>query len=572
MSLTVNLKKKVHRKIWEPIFTPIVAATVAGSVFAKHTLPIPLGDDNQAYYISGLSNCYQYAANEEAFGQLPNSGSAGTFGTGAAAYHHPVGSSFTASAGSTTGFTSTLTIPRDMRGYRFRCTGGTNKGVEGIIKSNTWGANSVITTQDTYAGAFDNTSVITLMTGRLWYYCPGATSGFNVYDWALNTWTAKNIGSGPAITTNEGCLIGTPAAECPTELSTATAGAVGLLTDTTRNWPVNSWKNSLIYILSGLGAGQYRYVASNTATTVTPDVNWGTAPDATSVYTMIGQWSDIASAGSTTTITSTIATPWTASQWIGYQVRAVAGTGAGQVAVITANTNAQLTFGAVGTGFDNTTRFVIENNDDALYFLGGAAVTLSKYTISGNTWSTLAPGAARSAAPAGGASGNFLGDLMDTLWRGVGAAAGGPNGPKCNGRYIYSFRGSAGGVLDVYDIPANTWVSSWSYGGVSNETFTTGTTWVDEDGFIWGQKDATGRFFRFDASKNELIPIGTNNVVQGAAVGGSRLLVDKYWDITNGKFVRWLTWQLNTSQQMMRMLDISTSSNYVPPVAPLWNQ
>lgn len=50
-----------------------------------------------------------------------------------------------------------------------------------------------------------------------------------------------------------------------------------------------------------------------------------------------------------------------------------------------------------------------------------------------------------------------------------------------NGRYLYSFRGGASNVLDVYDIAANTWISGIAY-GQQMETFTAGSCSVDLDG------------------------------------------------------------------------------------------
>lgn len=551
MALTINLKKKVHRKVWESVFTQLPVATAAGAIWVGDNFN--MGDGSQAYYITGVSSIYLYRKDEEAFGLLPNSGSAGTFGAGAAGFVHPVGPSFTASSGTTTSFVSTLTINRDLRGYRFRVTGGTNKGVEGIISSNSLGANSAFKTVDTYT-AFDNTSVIVLLTNRLWFYVPGATSGFNYYDFATNAWTSRSVVSGPAITANEGCLIGTPAQEAVMETGTASGAGTTTLLDATRSWTVNEFARCLLKVISGTGAGSYRYITSNTAGALTLDTSLTT--DATSVYEISGNWSDVASAGATTSITVGTGTPFTASQWIGYQVRAVAGTGAGQVATITANANNSVSFAAVSTAFDSTTRYVIEPNDDALWFLGGAAVTLFKYSISGNTWATVTPTAARAAVAGAGTSASWIGNVKDPLWRGVGSAGGYSGNLKTNGRYILSFRGTAGGVLDVYDIPVNTWYSGVNYAGASNETFTTGSTYCDIDGFIYVQKDATGRFFRFDVAKNDLQPLTTNATTQGTAISGARLIVDKYTDPANGKSLRWLYWALNTSTQIQRLLEI----------------
>jgi hypothetical protein len=277
-------------------------------------------------------------------------------------------------------------------------------------------------------------------------------------------------------------------------------------------------------------------------------------PDTTSVYVFTGIYSDLASAGSTTTITISAGTPWTASQWINYQVRCVAGTGAGQTSVITSNTTSQLTFGAVTTGFDNTSRYVIEPDDNAFFFLGGAAVTLFKYSISGNTWTTVSPGSARAGAPGAGMSANYVNDVNDINWVGVGTA-GGPGGARRqNGRFIYSFRGGASSTLDIYDIPANTWYSAHSYGGSSNETFTTGSVWCDHLGSIFGQQNVTGRFFKFTVLRNEMQPFSTCNITQSTAIAGARLVHDEYVDPTNGKEFLFLTFIPSTSSQIQRLV------------------
>lgn len=560
MALNINLRKKVHRKIWEPLFIATPVASAAGTILVGDDMNLGAhykGDTGRhAVYATGVSAIYWYNKQEEAFGQLPNSGSAGTWGAGAAGAFHPFGPSFTASAGTTNTFTSTQTIVRNLRGMRFRVTGGTNRGMEGIIKCNTYGANSVITTEDTYGVAFDNTSVIQLLTGRFWLYVPGATSGFNYYDWALNTWTSRSVASGPAITTNEGCLIPTAARFTEIDYGYVTSATSTTLTSASRNWDTNVHVRRLVHIISGTGANQWRYVTANTATTLTVDTAWATTPDSTSVFNISGIYSDLASAGSTTTITVSAGTPWTASQWVNYQVRCVAGTGAGQTSVITSNTTSQITFGAVTTGFDNTSRYVIEPDDNAFFFLGGGAVTLFKYSISANTWATVTPGAARAAAPGAGASANYLADVVDIDWVGVGTT-GGPGGARRqNGRFIYSFRGGAVSTLDVYDIPANTWYSAHTYGGASNETFTTGSVWCEHQGMIFGQKDATGRMFQFTVWRNEMIPLSTCNITQGAPISGARLMHDEHFDPVNGKEILFLTFIPSTSSQMQRMIQI----------------
>jgi hypothetical protein len=68
----------------------------------------------------------------------------------------------------------------------------------------------------------------------------------------------------------------------------ATAGASTTITDSTKAWEVNRWRNYVVRIMAGTGAGQYRPIASNTATALTVVGSWATTPDSTSVYTIQG--------------------------------------------------------------------------------------------------------------------------------------------------------------------------------------------------------------------------------------------------------------------------------------------
>ncbi len=69
---------------------------------------------------------------------------------------------------------------------------------------------------------------------------------------------------------------------------TATSGGNNTLTDTGKAWAANIFDDGIIWIWSGTGKGQKRSVASHTATEITVTVNWGTNPDATSKYVVIG--------------------------------------------------------------------------------------------------------------------------------------------------------------------------------------------------------------------------------------------------------------------------------------------
>jgi len=72
------------------------------------------------------------------------------------------------------------------------------------------------------------------------------------------------------------------------DAGTATAGAASTITDSTKAWEVNRWRNYAVRILAGTGAGQLRPIASNTATALTIVGTWATTPDNTSVFAIQG--------------------------------------------------------------------------------------------------------------------------------------------------------------------------------------------------------------------------------------------------------------------------------------------
>ena len=151
-----------------------------------------------------------------------------------------------------------------------------------------------------------------------------------------------------------------------------------------------------------------------------------------------------------------------------------------------------------------------------------------RYSISANTWTTLAPGAARAGAYAAGGTADWVDAIAAEEWT---------NGAYGNhytttivhqlGRYLYCFRGGASSTLDVYDIAANTWISGIAY-GQQMETFTTGSCSIDLDGVIYIQKEATGRIYRFNVARNVIEPFVLNPVPQGAAVVGDKMFLTTF--------------------------------------------
>jgi len=68
------------------------------------------------------------------------------------------------------------------------------------------------------------------------------------------------------------------------EKGNATAGSATTITKTGAGWTTNQWYSGQINILTGAGAGQVRFIASNTATVITATSAFSPAPDATSVF------------------------------------------------------------------------------------------------------------------------------------------------------------------------------------------------------------------------------------------------------------------------------------------------
>ncbi len=250
-----------------------------------------------------------------------------------------------------------------------------------------------------------------------------------------------------------------------------------------------------------------------------------------------------ATSATTTTLVQTGKT-WTASQWVNSQVRITAGTGAGQIRTITANTADTLTVATWTTTPDATSQYAIEGNDDFLYLLGNNAVTLYRYSISANTWSTLTPGAARAAAPGAGMSAHWVHSAESTDWNNESAII--------NGRWIYSLQGAATGALHRYDIAGNTW-QTVTY-SPSSETFTTGSKYALHNGMLYIQRDATGRWFALDFVRSELFPWGTMLYPQGAAIVGDTAFDVIYKD--GAAEIYYVHMAHNTSTVMLRQMVI----------------
>lgn len=240
---------------------------------------------------------------------------------------------------------------------------------------------------------------------------------------------------------------------------------------------------------------------------------------------------------------------WTANQWTNYQIRITAGTGIGQIRTIASNTTNQITVSSAWTVTpDATSQYEITGNDDFIYLLGNNAVTMYRYSISGATWTVMAPTTARAGAPVAGMSANWADKTGDANWA--------LETDIKDGRYIYSFRGGATGTLDRFDIAGGTaGAGAWANIVYVNnaETFTTGSAYGIFGRYIFIRKDATHRYFKYSLRGNYLKPLSTNLYPDSTAVIGDKMWLKSYNENGVDKLV-WLYSLRNTGTELHRLL------------------
>ena len=435
-------------------------------------------------YVSSGTVAHLYNPSEDGWVQVPSPGLTGTFGAGAAG----VAGSFSTG---TTVAASSLTA--------------------------TAGTTTTITTNQTLARDLRGYSV---------YFVGGTNAG------KLKTIASNTIGASAVITFTD---------------------AEVTAFDATSQYRL---KTPVWYVVSAgtLAAGSFRKYdfATNTWTSLTITglaATLGTDGTLVSTPAWIGSGfnsfaTGTATAGGASTLTNSAKT-WATNQWTNSQIRISAGTGLGQIRTIASNTATVITVSSAWTTApDATSVYSIEGSDDFVYYLGNNAVTLYRYSISGNAWSTLSPGVARGAAPTAGMSAHWVWEASEADWTNESAIL--------NGRYIYSFRGGAGALLDRYDIAANSW-SAVTYSPLT-ETLTTGTKYTYKGDYLYIQKDATGRWFRYDFPRASMDGWNTMLTTQGSAIVGDTSFDVTYTDgATKITYVHML---LNTSTVHLRQMII----------------
>lgn len=324
--------------------------------------------------------------------------------------------------------------------------------------------------------------------------------------------------------------------ETPYSVAITAASEYTLLTG--RVWVVNG---------GTLAAGSFKYydVATNTwnnGNQVGLPATIGT--DAKLVPTP-GYLEDFAlgtatSATATTLVKSTAA--WGVNTWANYQVRITSGTGAGQVRNITSNTATTLTVATWTITPDATSVFAIEGNSDYLYFLGNNAVTMYRYSVTGNAWTTLAPTVARAGAPVAGMSAHWIWAVEDPMWS--------LDSNYLNGQWIYSFRGTTG-VLDRYNISTNAWENDIAYSPKA-DVFAAGTSYAYGANSIYIMQPATGRLLRYNIAQHRMEPSSQLWYAQSTVHLGDRLFDAVYTD--GATELRWLYYITSNQTTLFRML------------------
>lgn len=550
-----NNLKILDRKEFQ-MMTPAPVATAAN----MFVISPGSGYKDYAMYVTSNTVQYLYSHDEDGWMQITSGAIGGTFGAGACGAYTPWSPTYTANGGSTTTVTvaaATHNISGTVVGdtIEFLSAGtatGQRRKITGITTAA--GAGNITLTLDSpVATAILNAHTFRITSGR--FYVLGAgTIG-------AGSWKSFDLGtfgwSGNLTVTNLPGTWGTDAKAVSTARianvlanGSATSGSTTTIVDTAQSWTTDEFKGFYVQIIDGTGEGQCGKITGNTATTLTIEVPHtggplAIAPAASSVYqirTIDALACGVATSGSSTTLVNS-AKNWTVNQWTNSQVRIISGTGAGQIRTITSNTATTLTIPA-GATIDSTSVYEIEPCEDYIYLVGNNAVTMYRYSISGNAWTVMAPTTARGAAPFTSCCLDFVGETGAPTW--------GDENNIQDGRYLYSLRGGGATTLDRFDIAGGTaGAGAWAgvtYGGA--EGYAAGSGAFQFGKYLYIKQGVLGRYFKYDIPGNYLEPFTTDLYPEGAGTVGQKVWV-RALDSTDE--VVWLYSLLNTSTVLRRV-------------------
>lgn len=441
------------------------------------------GNNNVALYMATNAIHYLYHHDEDGYVQIPSSSLAVAIAAGACGTYHPWGTTKTATGGTTT----TITVA---------------------------------------AASFNITGLI---VGKVVRFLTGTAANIGLERTVTNI---DNNGGTGTITITLGVAL--PSAVANNDTFASTSGSFFYLNAGTLA-ATNYFKRFDIetQVWSNLAVTGLPATWGTDGAMVTPSI-YGTSYDSGTVTSATGTTIDCTGKG------------WTSSQWINYQVRITGGLGIGQVRVITANDSDTLTVATWTTTPDATSTFVIEGDDNAIYIMGNNAVTLYKYSISGNTTSTVSVSSARAGAPIAGMTANFVGNTGITGWDTITNIK--------NGRYIYSLRGGTA-VLDRYDIASLAWMTTTGVVYTSPVTFATGTSMFWNGRYLYIGKEGSAtvpqRFYKYSLRGNYLEPVTTDWYFGGAALLGQKMWIK---NLSTTGTVKWLYCLQSTSTNLRRIM------------------
>lgn len=537
MPLINNNIPNLHRKEFQMMTPAPVAAAAAMFVVCPGS-----SNPNLAMYVTSNTVQYLYDHNQDGFTQIPSAALAGTFGAGACGTFTPWSITYTANGGSTTTVTvaaATYNITNYALGATIEFLNGANLGYRRYItniRNNAGTGTITITFDSAVPAAVVNTDTFRVGSGSFFIMGAGtiASGSWKRFDVATVAWQSSlSVTTFAGTWGTDGRAVSTAKLAQIYQNGTATSGSTTTLVDSTKSWEKDQYKDYYVYIIDGTAEGNWVKILSNTATTLT-FYSAITAIDNTSVYQITGGKPGFATGKATSATATTLVNSgksWTADQWINYQVRIVSGTGIGQIRTITDNDATSLTVATWTVTPDSTSVYIIESNDDTIYVAGNNAVTMYKYSISGNSWSVMAPTTARGAAPSTGMCLDWVSETGNDVWA--------LESDIQDGRYIYSMRGGASALIDRFDIAGGTaGAGAWSaVTYIGTETFTTGSSAFQSGQYLYIKKDATNRFFRFDIVGNQMGSFTTNLYTDGTAVLGQKLWVKNLDPTENIKWV-----------------------------------
>lgn len=280
---TQNNKRILHRKEWQ-MMTPSPANSAAATFIIKD----PLGIKRTTLFVVNATTHYLYAADEDAWMQVPSMALAGTWAAGSCGCWLCWSNILTASGGTTTSLTTTTSINSAAYGNTIRFLTGLNAGLEVVctgFKIIPGGTNTL--TFDALPNAVANNDTFVVSSGRyvvLNAYTSLVANVVKTYDPLTGVITALGTTGLPASWGTDGKMCATPSYVGAFATGTATAGTgATTIVNSAKAWDADQWINYQVRITSGTGIGQVRTIIDNDGTSIT-FAAMSPAPDTSSVY------------------------------------------------------------------------------------------------------------------------------------------------------------------------------------------------------------------------------------------------------------------------------------------------